>query len=262
MIRKNFILLITSLTFYSGLYAQNDLSLFSSSDIKITREREFTGTALYGFMNGGSELFLEYGFRDLKALELTYKGIPFTVEVYRMPSPEDAFGIYSQHTFKCIPADSRFYFDCTSARQFQAAEGNIYISVVFDPVAPKAVDFAYEIAKYYIKLYGSEGKTSIPDQIAGLMNPGEEKSLTLKYVRGPISLSNINTSLMPLLEEIKGYNAWIIKGKETGDIVLIRFVLSEDYSAFAKGLISSGEDKPAEILSSGENFMLMKIKGL
>ncbi|MHC1690628.1 MAG: DUF6599 family protein [Bacteroidales bacterium] len=260
MIRKNIILLIASLAFYSGLYAQNGSSDFSPSDIKITRERDFTGTALYGFMNGGSDLFLEYGFRDLKALELTYKGTPFTVEVYRMPTPEDAFGIYSQHTFKCIPADSRFYLDCTSSRQFQAAEGNLYISVVFDPAAPMAKNFAYLIAKHYTTLYGSGGKPAIPDQIAGLMNPGDEKSLTLKYATGPISLSNINSSLMPLLEEVKGYKAWILKGKGTGDIILIRFGSSEDFSAFSKGLTSSGEDKPAEILSSGENALLLRMK--
>lgn len=260
MIRKNIILLIASLAFYSGLYAQNGSSDFSPSDIKITRERDFNGTALYGFMNGGSDLFLEYGFRDLKALELTYKGTPFTVEVYRMPTPEDAFGIYSQHTFKCITADARFYLDCTSVRQFQAAEGNIYISVVFDPGSPMAKDFAYLIAKHYTTLYGSGGKPEIPDQIAGLMNPGDEKSLTLKYATGPISLSNVNSSLMPLLEEVKGYNAWILKGRGTGDIILIRFVSSEDFFVFSKGLTSSGEDKPAEILSSGENALLLRMK--
>lgn len=260
MIKKSFIVLIASLASYSGLYAQNGSPDFATSDIKITRERDFAGTALYGFMNGGSDLFLEYGFRDLKALEITYKGIPFTVEIYKMPSPEDAFGIYSQHTFKCIPADSRFYLDCTSARQFQAAEGNLYISVVFDPASPMAKDYAYLITKHYTALYGSEGKPAIPDQIAGLMNPGDEKSLTLKYATGPISLSNINSSIMPLLEEIKGYNAWIIKVKGTGDIILIRFVSSEGFSAFSKGLTSSGEDKPAEILSSGENAMLLRMK--
>jgi len=260
MIKKSFIVLIASLASYSGLYAQNGSPDFATSDIKITRERDFAGTALYGFMNGGSDLFLEYGFRDLKALEITYKGIPFTVEIYKMPSPEDAFGIYSQHTFKCIPADSRFYLDCTSARQFQAAEGNLYISVVFDPASPMAKDYAYLITKHYTALYGSEGKPAIPDQIAGLMNPGDEKSLTLKYATGPISLSNINSSIMPLLEEIKGYNAWILKGKGTGDIILIRFVSSEGFSAFSKGLTSSGEDKLAEILSSGENAMLLRMK--
>jgi len=92
------------------------------------------------------------------------------------------------------------------------------------------------------------------------MNPGDEKSLTLKYATGPISLSNINSSIMPLLEEVKGYSAWILKGKGTGDIIFIRFIASEDFSVFSKGLISSGEDKPAEILSSGENIMLLRMK--
>ena len=73
---------------------------------EIKNERVFKGKALYGFMNGGSDLFLEYGFEELYVSDVKFKGSEFAVEVYMMPSPEDAYGIYSQHTFKCDPADA------------------------------------------------------------------------------------------------------------------------------------------------------------
>ena len=43
------------------------------SDITIEKERTFVGTGLYGFMNGGSDLYLEYGFEKLTTRDIKYK---------------------------------------------------------------------------------------------------------------------------------------------------------------------------------------------
>lgn len=60
---------------------------------EIKRERIFTGTGLYGFMNGGADQFLEYGVSKLTTRDIVYKGNEYTVDIYEMPTPEDAFGI-------------------------------------------------------------------------------------------------------------------------------------------------------------------------
>lgn len=41
-----------------------------------------------------------------------------------MPSPEDAFGIYSLHIFKCERTDVLGCIDCLSPYQLQAVVGN------------------------------------------------------------------------------------------------------------------------------------------
>jgi len=82
----------------------------STDSLEVTRERFFEGPGLFGFMNGGAELFLEYGFLQLLEQRLTYQGIPFIAEYYLMNSPQNAYGIYSVHAFKCIRADKRFSF--------------------------------------------------------------------------------------------------------------------------------------------------------
>ncbi|MCP4147580.1 MAG: hypothetical protein GY757_07510 [bacterium] len=58
--------------------------------------REFNDSGLYAYINGGSELFLEYGFKNLKLR--TYRHLTgsteISLEVYRMESPLAALGIY------------------------------------------------------------------------------------------------------------------------------------------------------------------------
>ena len=66
------------------LYAQQ------IKDVEVKRERVFTGEGLYGYMNGGADLYLEYGVYKLTARDLIYKGEEYMLEIYELPSPEDA----------------------------------------------------------------------------------------------------------------------------------------------------------------------------
>ncbi len=54
----------------------------------------FGAKNLYGHINGGAELFLEFGFEQLSVRYLRSKGLELTLELYRMSSPEAALGIY------------------------------------------------------------------------------------------------------------------------------------------------------------------------
>ena len=49
---------------------------------------------LYGHINGGAELFLEFGFDSLLVREYRHAGQEITLEVYCMERPESALGIY------------------------------------------------------------------------------------------------------------------------------------------------------------------------
>jgi hypothetical protein len=61
--------------------------------------REFNRNGLYGHINGGSELFLEFGFERLRLQKYhnqysNEENDEISIEVYRMESPEAALGIY------------------------------------------------------------------------------------------------------------------------------------------------------------------------
>lgn len=58
--------------------------------------RIFGGLALSDYINGGSEAYYAYGFREVAAQDFEDdSGARLTVEIYEMDRPENAFGIYS-----------------------------------------------------------------------------------------------------------------------------------------------------------------------
>ncbi|GEM_PF-870680 len=206
----------------------------SENDLTIVREREYVGEALYGYINGGSDLYLEYGFRTLKVIDVQYKGNSYVVEVYSMPSPEDAFGIYSQHTFKCSSADSLFLFDCSSARQFQLAQGNLYISVVFDPFKGASREGASAVSGYFLSKYDNGNRPRIPANII-LLLADEKASRRLKYSRGLISLGNINYAACKYFEDLANYNIWVLKESDS-DIFLCSLIDEKSLEILRKRL--------------------------
>ena len=51
---------------------------------------------LYGYMDGAAELYLAYGFQDLTVRRYVKPGLPpITVELYRMASSADAYGVFT-----------------------------------------------------------------------------------------------------------------------------------------------------------------------
>ena len=125
-----------------------------SLKVEILKERNFEGSALYGYMNGGSDLFFSYGFKLLKVQDIKYKGEAFQVEAFMMSDPLNAFGVYSVHTHRCLKADYSLsgedrplYFDCLSKYQLQSAAGNKYISIVFHGGTESAAQKAEELMR-------------------------------------------------------------------------------------------------------------------
>jgi len=219
---------------------------FCFAQVEIKNERVFTGTALYGFMNGGADLYYEYGFKELVSREIKYKGEDFTVDIYTMNTPLDAFGIYSVNVFKCLRADSLGRFDCQSKYQLQAVDGNAYVSIVFQSgsnAARKAADELYRI-------YVTDGKSgvNIPGQLTYMVASG---SGTVKYMKGKLGLNNVQSSLADLLEEMNGYEVWYVENKDNS-VVLFLLQSGKDSTLLQRKI-------PKEkIIRKGEKFVLMK----
>lgn len=158
-------------------------ALLAAQEVEVKREREFTGSGLYGFMNGGAEQFLEYGVSKLIARDVVYNGQEYTIEIYDMPTAEDAFGIYSLHVFRCQRADTLGCIDCLSPYQLQAVAGDKYVSVVFPSGSATAKSKVDELIRYYLPMDGKDNP-----EIPELLNEMSPYSGKLKFLRGPIGI--------------------------------------------------------------------------
>jgi len=226
------------------------LSLFcitAFSQMEIKKERTFTGSALYGFMNGGADLYYEYGFKELISREVIFKGEEFTVDVYTMETPLDAFGIYSINAFKCLRADSLGRFDCQSKYQLQAVDGNNYVSIVFQSGSKAARKAADELYSMFV----AEGKTGIrfPGQLTYLTT---SSSGSVKYMKGNLAVNNVQPSLIELLEGIDSYEIWYVENTDKDNLILFMFQKSSDCALLQKKI--PGE----KIIRRGEKFVMMK----
>jgi len=219
---------------------------FCFAQVEIKNERVFTGTALYGFMNGGADLYYEYGFKELVSHEIRYKNEDFTVDIYSMNTPLDAFGIYSINVFKCLRADSLGRFDCLSKYQLQAVDGNRYVSIVFQSGSNTASKAADELYQIYIT--GGKDGVTIPGQLTYMAASG---SGTVKYMKGKLGLNNIQSSSADLLEGMSGYEVWYVENTDNF-VVLFLLQSSKDCALLQKKI-------PKEkIIRKGEKYVLMK----
>lgn len=217
---------------------------------EVKRERTFTGAGLYGFMNGGADQFLEYGVSKLVTRDIVYQGEEYTIDIYDMPTPEDAFGIYSLHIFKCSRADMQGCIDCLSPYQLQAVAGNRYISVVFPSGSDAAKSKADELIRIYAPMDGKDNPR-VPEAL-GLTPPYSGK---LKLLRGPISVSGVSTSLSQLLKEIAYTGVWFIAEKPANSYKALICVKEEKEVEKLKAKIPA-----SDILSSGDTFLYLQGK--
>ncbi|MFA5849247.1 MAG: DUF6599 family protein [Bacteroidales bacterium] len=244
--KKNIILILAfcSLSCFAAR-AQTD------EEIKVIRERNFKGAALYGFMNGGSDLYLEYGFRDLRALEIKYKGQDYSIEIYSMPTAEDAYGIYSQHTFRCITADTLGSYNCLSKFQLQAPVGEKYISIVFSSPSRDLQEGARELLNYY-----SASATIATDSLKTVTIPYQFKEIErplsgkLKFMRGPLATSNVDSELENLLKNISNYKVWYLKSGNPGENKVLLLFSDINDKVVVKTRLSA-----ITILSEGKDYI-------
>lgn len=245
MNRKRMILWTTGLVYFLLFPA-----FLSAQEPEVKRERVFTGTGLYGFMNGGADQFLEYGVSRLVTRDVVYKGEEFTVDLYDMPSPEDAFGIYSLHIFKCARADNEGCIDCLSPYQLQAVVGSQYVSVVFPSGSQAARALADELVRYYAPAQGLP-QPEVPEAL-GVSLP---YSARVKLLRGPISVSSASTSLSKLLDGVAYTGVWFIADKPgKGYKALIQFPDEKEKAKVASQMAA------ADRLAEGPGFLYISGK--
>ena len=226
---------------------------------EIKRERTFTGEGLYGFMNGGADLYFEYGFKTLVNRDIMYKGEAFTMDIFEMPTCNDAFGIYSIHAGRCQQADTMGMINCFSPYQLQTVIDNYYVSIVFPSGSAKAQQIATELIPHYFSAQHSSqpgipeetgsSQLGIPDDIVA----SPPFSGVIKYLRGPISVSGASRDLTAILKDTPFQGVWFRPDRQTKSYrAVILFSSSEELEKFKQTIPAS------DVLRSADNTLFIR----
>jgi hypothetical protein len=209
----------------------------SSSDlaelpgIDITKTRVFTAESLYGYIDGGAELYLEYGFDTLVVTELVSGGKDIKVEFYRMKDAGAAFGIFSVSRFRCNGGPRLTDHICRSAYQLQFCKGCHYVSIINDTGTEAEQKKANEIASLLLK------RLIDPPFDPGSFFEGGVDAETMKsavLIRGPLGIYNGIPILIDALGDITDYTALIIR-RDQRTIASLRFDNKTAADEFLKG---------------------------
>jgi len=107
--------------------------------------KTFNPDNLYRHINGEAELFLLYGFKSLKTAVHTSKDNPdksLAVDIYKMGSPLDAFGIYSRYRSPGVPDGKIGSSSFINDSQIMFHKGDYFIQIsASGAVNPKQEEF-------------------------------------------------------------------------------------------------------------------------
>lgn len=252
--------------------AQATGPLLISKDLpgwKISKPDFYSAKQLYGYINGGAELYLEYGFRQVTAQSATRGSHELQVDVYEMVSAEAAFGMFSILRGRCASQLKGAEWSCVTPEQILVARDKYLISVVpYD----RSNDTRKAASQATAALVTRIGKKDfrIPELFrSGPFKPGRA---ALRYFKGPLALQSALADWEKHLDGIKRYDFYHTsfgKGKSTTVAATLRFKSRRDCEKFLgtiglkhalkeKGWVVDKKTGHSVIIKSGKTVYYLK----
>ncbi len=176
-------------------------------EISIRSNTIYDGNALWGYMNGAADLYLEYGFNGLRVQEFEVDGIDMKLEIYQMESPEAAFGIFSIKRFRCAETGGYIIHDCLTGYQYQAASGQYYLNLINFSGDTRAVEVTKRVAALLMEKI--EEEVFFPAAFIAVDNHYIDLN-ELKWINGRLGLQNGISKWVRLFDGFSGYGIYYL----------------------------------------------------
>jgi hypothetical protein len=251
-----FLISVLLLIFCSAITAQSQEELpgIRKNDLpgmKITRTRSFNGESLYGYINGGADLYLEYGFSKVEVTELLFEERKYKIEIWQMNDSEASFGIFSVSRHRCLSMPSFTNHTCLNRYQLQFSKGEFYISIVNESGTPADTVASLSFARLIEERIKGE-----PFDPGSYFKAGNEPvpMESLLLVRGRLGLMNGIPDLEDSFKDITDFTA-LISNNDDKMRISVKFNSDEQMNAFCKlNGISLPEINSASVEVNGQRF--------
>jgi hypothetical protein len=222
--------------------AGGDSLLLSSDDargIRVVATRAYDGTALYGYMDGGADLYFEYGFRSLSVQQIVARGETLTVEVFRMQDAAGAYGLFSLGRSRCQSVESLGRHACRTRYHVQCAAGNVYFRVV-NALGCDTGECLRVAGMLRASLNGPEYALPSPFD----REPFARLAGDVRLMKGPLGVQNGFPGLEESLDGVDRFTLWV-SASASVTFALIRFEALPDRAEFCRrvGVEPSGCDE-------------------
>lgn len=186
-----FVLFILYLIGFAGLQAQESIhSIIVPEDcpgIEVSGESKlYVGDDLFNLINGGAELYHEFGFVEVLVTEILIQGTdPLKVEIYDMGSPEAAWGIYSMTR----TSNAKAFYAGVAGRKgegfAQFIKGNYMVYMYYDYAENTELQHIARCLSDNIEM------SFPPPKLMEAVSAGKEEPEKTVYFKGNLGLSAI-----------------------------------------------------------------------
>lgn len=221
------------------VFPQNDESfpIISNADIEngtIEQTKYYDGNSLWGLINGGADIYLEYGFDKLAFQTINWQSHNFRIEIYRMDNNKSAFGIFSVSRYKCDINDTLTRFICITPYQVQAAHGRYYISLSNEKGTQEAMGLTINIFEKILSKT-DEALFELPE----VFNNEKDKLdyNRLKFIKGELGVQNGFSRWYDLFADFSGYEFYVcpvLNDNAASYMAQISFTNKDDADKFVK----------------------------
>jgi hypothetical protein len=214
-----------------------ELPVLEAKDIphgKIIKTTFYAGEALYGYIDGGAELYLEYGFKRLGRQEITLSHEKFILEIYQMQGLNQAYGLFSIHRSKCTPVDTAAPKTCQSRYQLQACIADCYLRIINESGSGIAQQVSVELYRTVRSKYKDQ-PILLPAIFYDTRVRAGLNNVVLIY--GTLGLQNGFSEWESLFKDIRRFSVTLMpveKGKDYLSLAHILFHSAEDLQTFQK----------------------------
>jgi hypothetical protein len=206
--RSRLLILLSLAALPAAALRQPEMPLLSAGEIpglEIRNLQQFAGKALYGYIDGGADLYYEYGFDRLAVQEVALNGEAYWIEVYRMSDAPGALGIFSVSHGDCAPEDSLTRFSCFSPYALQWALSGYFVRIANGSGSPGAQGGALQLARALTrKIRPSTVEIPTIPAAAGAT------PANLLFVRGVLGMQNGFDRWSRLVEGMSAFEAYIV----------------------------------------------------
>ncbi len=196
--------------FCPEVYSQQQLKITKEdfSELEIRKEESYNGNSLWGYIDGGADLYLEYGFDNLFVQELIINNYKMKIDYYKMKDERAAFGIFSVSTFNCNCNSLTIDFFCISKYQIQFALKEYFISIVNEVGDSNSLFLSKIITENIISKIGKADF-----QFPNIYSSSQLLSYKnrIKFINGILGLQNGLSDWEDYFESINEYQVFVLK---------------------------------------------------
>lgn len=244
------------------IWGQEDVFPLNTDSLQrweIKSTRVYDGTGLWGYINGGADIYIEYGFDRVYVQEVLIDDHMLKIDAFDMTDGVAAFGIFSVNRFRCTLNDSLPFFHCISPYQILAVLDDHYLIISDQESTPAALQCGIRLLKEISCMIQPE-PFRVPEPFS--IKDAQDQ---LKCIRGKLGLMDGFPSLSDLLESYENFTlyALIVQGEQPEQVLAqIEFTDGENQADLLNRLTEFQDNNPELVVykkATGSESILFMI---